>query len=891
MASLVPQILISLGLSAAGSVLLRNKNKASLQSDSPPTLAKRGSLLPYLVGKRRLGAIAGFVGGRRIVKEDSPSGKKGLFSSPDVDVFYEKGMHILSYPGRQSGGRAVLHQIQKNGKAIFTGPITPDSHPSGSVVSIGKEGSFTIYWGERTQPINSSLGDLTGVYSRHPRLAYVYWDDHRLGVSPTWSQLTYVFELGIQFQLLTQSQQFKESTSVPAGISVAVDSVSGGKILVKGNFLSFFVPGTTFELIDNTAQGDAFFTVDSASLASFAVSPGVAQTFTEIKTLESVSGFSDDGQILLYKQSADSGYNPAHIIAQILFGGYPYGQSLPQENFNIDSGYGSLEALGVRMQQEDLFGSFKADTSGLTVEEALAGILQDIGAFISLNPRTGKYDFLFLRDTTSVPHFSDDFLLEEPEVETDHERLESPQVIYVFEDEERNFADNSPGGFESDGEFNISELFRLKQVRLFLPTNYPTAAQVASRRSQEELGRASSFSLVMHRSARRLMPGMQFTTERTNQRLVCVSKKINQLSSKVEITAIADVISTEAAPISAAGGGGQPPGLLAAETPPAFSIFELPRYLSEQLLELSFPTIRAHEQVINHTYWLSTDNSSFFQILESSSVQTGGVLVAALPSDTDTVVDSGTIEFTPLGPDLTSLVLDLSGDSEGWRSGRQVALINEEVMFLDGVVAQDDKWYLGRVLRGRYNTPIRDHSIGSPVFILKPQTIPTSEQPQYFPGATIYIKAQANAADSVPLSDVPSVSRTLDGIGVTPLAPVGLRARRAAGDPDTNTYAAGGDVHLKWSYHSFSLLASGAGLQPAGNAHGVSPVQGEFRLEFKTVGGTLRGTYFTSQTSFVYTNANMVSDFGFEPSPLRVVITHAESGYESEMVELLIPKT
>ena len=886
MAAAIPQILVTLGVGILSSVLLRKKNRTPVQSDSPTALARRGTPIPYLIGKRRLGSIFGYAGNRRVAKE-SVEGGKGFGGGPEVDIYYEQGMHWLAYPGPA----AFLHEIQKNGKAIFQGPISPSTHPSGSTIDLGAEGAFVIYWGENNQPVNTLLGTATGISSRWPRMAGVYWNEKRLGQSPNWGVLTYVFEVGLNYSLLTQSDGYRQARSSPGSLSLPIVTANAFGIRIEGNHVSDLRPNTTVDILDNTATGNTQLTVQQATLVTESTGSGTSfsqTTFTDIDFLESTAGYSDDGTLVPHTTEGESGYNPAHIMAQLLFGPHPYGKGLDTQDFNIDGGRGSLESLGVLLQSEGVFGSVIARENGADLEEILGGLLQDIGVFISLNPVTGRYDFMPIRDIGDVvPNFTDEFFVEDPEIFTDHEKGESPRLLFVFEDETRNFADNTIGGYETDGEFEFTQGFNEKPVQLVIPTSYAVAARAAERRSQEELGKGSSYKLQMHRGARQLMPGMQFTTDKTSERLVCVSKKVSTNSPRVEVQAIADFVSTEEVLAQETPGGAAPVELLRAESPPAVALLEVSRYVSQGQFLAVTPVIRAHNQILRHNIWLSSDDTSFRSVLLTSSVQTGGTLTAELASDTDTELDSGTVQFSDLGPDITSLVLDLSADDTNFRSGRQILLIGEEIMFVDGVAASGGDWFFGRIIRARYGTAPATHAAGTPVFLLDSTGTSPFNEPEMSIGNTLYAKVQAVAGDSVPLADIPSISKTMEGTGIVPMAPTGISVRKSTSDPVTNDYRTGEDMVFNWSYHGFQTLGTGAGMQPAGNATAVSPVQGQFRLDFKTLGGTVRGTYFTSDTTFTYTNASLVSDFGVEPN-FKACITHLESGYESSPAEIEI---
>ncbi len=186
--------LISIGISIAASALLARsiKIRSPIVDDKPQTLSLRGDYINVLIGKRRVGPYFAWVGNRKPV--DTTSGGKGSGGgSGGVRGYVMDGWQVLGL-----GPAAALHRIWDNGKTIFTGPITPETHPSGSRISLGKRvGTFEIYWGEKLQPINTYLGnfDRVGIHSRWPFLCYVIWIRKYLGITTTWPLIEYELEV------------------------------------------------------------------------------------------------------------------------------------------------------------------------------------------------------------------------------------------------------------------------------------------------------------------------------------------------------------------------------------------------------------------------------------------------------------------------------------------------------------------------------------------------------------------------------------------------------------------------------------------------------------------------------------------------------------------------
>lgn len=198
MVAVVP-LIISVGLMLLSRLLLKPKKtgeKDGLGEDQPNNYATRGTVVPTIYGKRRVGASVVWVGDRKTKKESvGGGGKKGGGGGGSIKqvVYYESRCDVIAV-----GPLGSLHMIFKAGKKLWEGPIDSENSPSGTSIDLGKNGAFTIYWGEVDQPINEFLGASTriGIKSRWPLWAYIVWEKVRLGPSPQWPQIEYVITGG-----------------------------------------------------------------------------------------------------------------------------------------------------------------------------------------------------------------------------------------------------------------------------------------------------------------------------------------------------------------------------------------------------------------------------------------------------------------------------------------------------------------------------------------------------------------------------------------------------------------------------------------------------------------------------------------------------------------------
>lgn len=181
-------------LLAVGAAYLLNRALAPKPPKAPvdttsPTLSERGSYVPYVLGRRRVGPVVGWVGSRRREKRSAGGGKGGGGGKAKYNVYYEQGWHQLCL-----GPLHYLHGIYVSGQREAGGWARELG--SSVFLSYGEHG-FHIYFGECDQPVNTLLGasDRVGVSSAWPAVAYVHWKERSLGQSATWPQIEYDCEV------------------------------------------------------------------------------------------------------------------------------------------------------------------------------------------------------------------------------------------------------------------------------------------------------------------------------------------------------------------------------------------------------------------------------------------------------------------------------------------------------------------------------------------------------------------------------------------------------------------------------------------------------------------------------------------------------------------------
>ena len=887
-------LVVSLALMYLASQKL-NKDDDVIDKDKPATLTTRGSYIPWNIGIRRVGPV--FSGAwDRIIKKEELEGSKDLGLTPEQDVFYEGGWHQIG----SNGPVYALHGIYERGKLIFQGPITSDSHPSGSVISLGKEGSFVIYWGEETQPINTRMGatNRVGITSRWPFLCYVEWIEKRLGPSPNWPELQYVTETRPKNTVLSDTDAWIDGTLTLDGSTISIDSTTTG-IEDVGYFEVIGDAGaefsaTKFVRLTGNALADQDFEIKKVvwvqtQTGTAANGAPIFRTDSRLFPVDGVPGGADDaGTLQAYSETLDDGVNPAHAIAEALFAPWPQGAGLDPDSTLEPWDQQSLEDLGTEADTDKLACSFAA-SQGKIVGDVVGGALQDLGTMLAIDTSNGKLSFRRLRSTVigSLSTISEDMQGEVPEQVNELGARATDRPIYSFPDRESAFGEKTLKVTE-DGHASLEEVANAQVVQLSSTVNFLSAVPMAERRSQEMLGGSASIPIKTGREARELLPGDPILAEGLDEVLRITEVKLLQNSGVVELVCIPDAYGVEPSGYENGQGGGQPDE---SETQPdPQSVWaEIPEYLmaTPGVTAISIPRIRDSAQIIGSSIHLSGDDVTYTLKGSQNAVATGGTLDAQLDASEATLQAQGP-EFTVQGPDIGA-ALDLSSSAALWRQGRQLCLIastaGQELCFVQAVTAVGgDTWRLDGLIRARYDSQRLTHPAGAAVFIFADTTLPQFQDILLdTPGDTLYFKSQpSSSGGQVPFEAIAPYANLVEGKNVVPMAPLNLRV-----SGQSNAYETGDDVTLKWSYRSTLSPKTGAGMQGAGAATGVSAVDGTFLLTIETVGGTEVRAVSQTSTTYTYDNADLQADLGGEPN-FVVKVKCVRGGISSTILEITV---
>ena len=884
-------LVLSIGLSYLAGQLLKPKDNLG-KDDKPTTLATRGSYAPWIRGTRRVGPVVCWAGNRRVAKEKIKGGKGSAFAQK-VSVFHEAGLHVLCV-----GPAYALHRITQNGAVIFEGPITIDSHPSGSEVDLGNEGTFRVYWGESDQngaDPDATYEAATGVGSIFPYFCYVVWDDKRLGQSPMWQMIEYEVECRVQTTSLVESDAYFEPTwTLDGAVGAIHDRTNGvegtGKFVILSDVTREFYPGQKIRLTGNALADQDFYVLRTETALEEVTpptgfTPGVYRTLTYVFPVDGLSGASVAGNIQAYTSDENDGVNHAHVFDEVLFANFPHGLGLDRSEWSSES----LEALGTLMQDEAVAGSFVSQ-GGQTAKEVIGPALQDILTFLTWDPNVGQHVFRPLREPVSADANLDEDLLLSPRPERAVLHGEKPvdEMIFSWPDRILNFRDMTVLARDG-GQTQVLDAQRQRNVRVTSTVNFETGNFLAQMRSMEEFGADQALKYRSTRGARQLVPGDVVTVDGEDAALRVTSVGVEQLSSAIDLELLVDFFGVPASGL-VIGEPGSSDSYEPVAADLAAQIVELPVYVTgdNTVMQIVVPRIRAHTGISAATIHLSRDNTTYTETETESFIQTGGTLDADFGADTARHYQGTDLVINVLGDDI-GICPDYTSDEESWRSGRFLAIVNDEIMFVRSVTALGGGQYrLNDVLRARYDTERGAHTAGDVVFLVLADEITPIEDALLVPERLLYAKTQPIAGAALSLASTTPVGTYLHGKGPRPMDPANLRVMAPV--PQAPIFHTGDDLEFRWSYRSFLSQAASAGIVGAGDPCAAVSFEGFFQITLLTTGDIVKLSTTSTTPGYSITNADLVTAFGSEPSAFKIQVTAGYNGLLSSTIELTVDR-
>lgn len=413
---------------------------------------------------------------------------------------------------------------------------------------------------------------------------------------------------------------------------------------------------------------------------------GSASTWPEIKYVVTAdclgSGLVDSSMQL--DDGTSRGMNPAHVTEMVTTSPHPHGRGVPTSLVDNDT----LESLGVLAQTEHLPMNYVIE-GGPVAADFLSSIMLDMG--VQVPQVKGRLTFIPIREPTGDLPVLDDDVVVAPDLNLDIDRGEQQitGLIFTFKNED-NWAFNTVDiPINDDAEASEVGAPSPQNIGIEIATHVAVASQIARRRSQEPYLKATQ-TLSVLRGARLLMPGQAFL--RAARRFFVASVKRADDSAMATIECVPDLYAVpDTGDLSSAGGG----GTTHLPVSPDIAFRLLQTLTPAGQIAVVVLRIRKHNLIVGAGFYISATDDTYTQIGNQDTPAAGGLLLTDLP-DTGAGAGSGsplTLEDGPLfeaaNSDVAS-ILDLTSDPASHEAGRQIAVLNDEVIYLRNIEAQSE---------------------------------------------------------------------------------------------------------------------------------------------------------------------------------------------------------
>ena len=521
--------------------------------------------------------------------------------------------------------------------------------------------------------------------------------------------------------------------------------------------------------------------------------------------------------------------------------------------------------------------------------------MQDFGIVMGWDPVTGQHRFRNLRQNIETPVLIPAELLSysQPETITMH-HVESPdRTVYTFIDGNRNYKESTVV-WSAESLLGDEIAPKDKKTPIKTVNSWGVAVKVSERRSQEDAAQSEALFITASRGALLLAPGQRFQMELSDGESTYLGGPYILLSNEpsfhegtARLSAMTDTYTLGADAQAGANSGFEV--LYNAEPDESVSYLEVPRGLNRDEYGVYMLRIRHDTTIDSAAILLSLDGGTTYDSISDNrdaQITTGGSITADFLGGSTQVEVGPTVDL--LGDDLDAID-NLDGDVNAWRSGRQIAVMGTEIMFLRSITpVSPTQFTMNGLIRGRYGTKVQDHTIGTAVYILDSESLTAIQGNYMIQGASLKFKAVPQTWNDAldPASVTPSTV-VIEGGGYRPFSVENINTSNTA---NGRAWTAGTDLALDWNYRNADAAGAGAGEQLAGVAvsNQIAP-EGTFTLQFLDSGDNLKRTVDNIAVgNYTYTNIDMVADFGGEPTSIKIKAYNILGGLASEVEEATI---
>jgi hypothetical protein len=401
--------------------------------------------------------------------------------------------------------------------------------------------------------------------------------------------------------------------------------------------------------------------------------PQVEYVYTHIPTQSPIPGQSYIGV------APDGGINPAFILAQILMSNFPHGLGISSDF--IEGPYSKFVKL---FRDEGLAMNLMVEP-GSEAERVLQAIAQDAGLFFPYQGRKVRLLPQRLDSTDPIIELNDDVIIP-PDLQRTVVRGEKElnRLVFVFKSNRNWDFRDFDVAIAEDGE--TSAAGSVSATRLDMPTvtDAEVADSVANRRFQENQVEAAVKLKVMG-AGRKLIPGQVFIRDGQRYRVTTIRWKDDSPGGEIEAVidsfgiSPTDVVRQDPTPVS--------------PTRPAQNdvSFTWLRHHSTLDAMVVF-RIRDHRQTMGAFVYAKSGDGGFILIGSQNVSAVGGPIENTVSDVGDEIIEEGPV-FEDISGDASELP-DLSDDEASWLAGDLIAVIDDEVFFIQSISAQEELEWL-----------------------------------------------------------------------------------------------------------------------------------------------------------------------------------------------------
>lgn len=549
-----------------------------------------------------------------------------------------------------------------------------------------------------------------------------------------------------------------------------------------------------------------------------------------------------------------SNINPASAFLQLTTAKYPHGAGMLNDwiDFQSVEDFGDLaftEGVGMNIIVKD----------GKTVEAVVGDIISDMSCV--LPECKGVISVYPIRQITSSVATLDNDLIQPPieEIQKQHIAILGDALVYEYTDREHGYRTGTID-VDDDSIAAARNQRRTKKISMKTITDRDVASIVAARRQIEDLDTATGIKIKGLRGLRAALPGQPFDLPGIG-RVRMLAYKLLWNDPTVEIELLKDPFDQAPIPFDdPAIPGGTITDVLAPDL--RFDVFEMPYLVNPGLNSLGIFRHRANKSMFFSLIHISADGINFEQSGSQNIACAGGLLKNDFaPITRMPVMEKGPIILIDDNGD-EDLPANLSANPTDWIRGSQFMMIGRdqkaELFFVREWVeiVPDTEWQPLGLVRARFNMGLasprffeesmyRRFLEGDPCYIIRTTDVTINTGGLIVTGGANFVKSQpGNLEGTVPLGIVGSDFLDQQSLPLItpPLAWYVCGGSHAAppGRGRKDGVYANGFLILPDSSGIFEDIVfeflptakvNGAGMQGAGQAVEISPVEGDFLIE------------------------------------------------------------